>query len=93
MNMSTATEARALRAAATLADPRWAAVAARDARADGQFVYAVRTTGVFCRPSCPARAARPENIVFHADGDEARRAGICCRNVAPTKCARGRAGS
>ena len=36
---------------------RWAALAARDRRADGAFFYSVRTTGVYCRPSCAARAA------------------------------------
>src|SRR5690606_10146839 len=46
-------------------DPRWQAVQARDARADGSFVYAVRTTGVYCRPSCPARRARRANVSFH----------------------------
>ena len=40
-------------------DPRWAAVAARDPRADGTFFYSVRTTGVYCRPSCASRPARP----------------------------------
>ena len=44
-------------AAATLADPRWAAVVARDAAADGTFYYSVKTTGVYCRPSCAARQA------------------------------------
>jgi AraC family transcriptional regulator of adaptative response/methylated-DNA-[protein]-cysteine methyltransferase len=53
-------------AATTLADPRWAAVQARDVRADGTFFYSVRTTGVYCRPSCGARPARPENVAFHA---------------------------
>ena len=65
-----------LRAAAIIDDPRWAAVATRDRRADGQFVYAVRTTGVFCRPSCPARTARPENVCFHSTAADARRAGF-----------------
>ena len=37
------------------ADLRWASLLARDRSADGTFVYAVRTTGVFCRPSCPSR--------------------------------------
>ncbi len=50
------------RAAATMADPRWAAVIARDPAADGGFVYSVRTTGVYCRPSCAARQARPEHV-------------------------------
>ncbi|MDQ8017816.1 MAG: bifunctional DNA-binding transcriptional regulator/O6-methylguanine-DNA methyltransferase Ada [Bordetella sp.] len=87
MNMSTRTEARALRAAATVADPRWAAVQARDAAADGHFVYSVKTTGVYCRPSCGARPARPENVAFHATPAEAEGAGFrpCqrCRPEAP----------
>jgi len=45
-------------------DPRWAAVQARDAAADKLFVYAVKTTGVYCRPSSPTRLPRPENIEF-----------------------------
>jgi AraC family transcriptional regulator of adaptative response/methylated-DNA-[protein]-cysteine methyltransferase len=81
MNMSTKSE---LRAAATVADPRWAAVASRDSRADGRFVYSVRTTGVYCRPSCPARSARPENVAFHASTADAERAGFRpCRRCKP----------
>lgn len=84
MNMSTRTEARALRAAATVADPRWAAVQARDPAADGRFVYSVKTTGVYCRPSCGARPARPENVAFHATPAEAERAGFRpCRRCRP----------
>ena len=75
-------------AAATLNDPRWAAVMARDASADGKFVYAVKTTGVYCRPSCAARQARPENVAFHATCADAERAGFrpCkrCRPGAPS---------
>ncbi|GKT26421.1 bifunctional DNA-binding transcriptional regulator/O6-methylguanine-DNA methyltransferase Ada [Acidovorax sp. SUPP3334] len=79
-----ARSAAAQRAAATLADPRWAAVAARDAQADGCFVYSVRTTGVFCRPSCAARPARPENVDFHATAEAAERAGFRpCRRCHP----------
>ncbi|WP_249931158.1 bifunctional DNA-binding transcriptional regulator/O6-methylguanine-DNA methyltransferase Ada [Ramlibacter sp. 2FC] len=63
-------------AAATLRDPRWAAVLARDAQADGRFVYSVRSTGVYCRPSCPSRHARPENVRFHASCAEAEQAGF-----------------
>ncbi|MDP4023521.1 bifunctional DNA-binding transcriptional regulator/O6-methylguanine-DNA methyltransferase Ada [Methylobacterium sp. NEAU 140] len=63
---------------------RWAALAARDARADGRFVYAVRTTGVYCRPSCPSRAAKPENVSFHAGPAEAEAAGFRpCRRCRP----------
>ncbi|HBQ5570775.1 Ada metal-binding domain-containing protein, partial [Klebsiella pneumoniae] len=45
-------------------DRRWQAVCERDTRADGQFVFAVLTTGICCRPSCRARRARRENVRF-----------------------------
>jgi len=62
-----------------------AAVAARDAAYDGRFYYGVVTTGVFCRPSCAARAARPENLRFFADHDSARAAGFrACKRCKPT---------
>ncbi|WP_255032073.1 bifunctional DNA-binding transcriptional regulator/O6-methylguanine-DNA methyltransferase Ada [Bordetella genomosp. 1] len=56
-------------------DPRWAAVVARDPAADGQFVYAVRTTGVYGRPSSAARLPRPENVEFFDSAAEAEAAG------------------
>ena len=62
--------------AASPEDTRWSALAARDRAADGTFVYAVRTTGVYCRPSCAARPARPENVRFFATGQEAEAAGF-----------------
>jgi len=43
---------------------KWQAVLDRDAAQDGRFVYAVTTTGVYCRPSCPSRRALPENVQF-----------------------------
>jgi AraC family transcriptional regulator, regulatory protein of adaptative response / methylated-DNA-[protein]-cysteine methyltransferase len=65
-------------------DPRWAALRARDAGHDGRFVYSVRTTGVYCRPSCSARAARPENVAFHADCAAAEAAGFRpCKRCRP----------
>ncbi len=71
-------------AAAITADPRWAAVRARDPGADGSFYYAVKTTGVYCRPSCAARPARPENVVFYDDRPAAERAGYRpCRRCKP----------
>lgn len=74
------------RAAQVLGDPRWAALLARDPQADGRFVYSVRTTGVYCRPSCPARRARPENVAFHASAAEAERAGFRpCRRCRPER--------
>jgi AraC family transcriptional regulator of adaptative response/methylated-DNA-[protein]-cysteine methyltransferase len=63
-------------AAATVADPRWAAVLARDTTADGDFVYSVGTTGVYCRPSCASRRARPEHVAFHQTTADAERAGF-----------------
>lgn len=57
-------------------DARWDALLARDAGADGRFVYAVRTTGVYCRPSCAARTPRRENVTFHATNEAARAAGF-----------------
>ena len=65
-------------------DPRWAAVLARDPGQDGRFVYSVRTTGVYCRPSCPARRARRENVAFHADCAAAEAAGFRpCKRCKP----------
>lgn len=69
---------------ATLNDPRWAAIVARDPKADGQFYYGVRTTGVYCRPSCPSRRARPENVELFPTRDDAERAGYrACRRCKP----------
>ena len=64
------------RATATVGDPRWAAVIARDPSTDGQFFYSVKTTGVYCRPSCAARRARPESVQFHLTGTDAEHAGF-----------------
>lgn len=73
-----------LRAAAITADPRWARVLARDPAADGCFFYSVRSTGVYCRPSCGARTPRPENVAFHASAAEAEAAGFRpCRRCKP----------
>ena len=71
-------------ATATVSDPRWAAVAARDSQSDGKFFYSVRTTGVYCRPSCAARRARPENVDFHLTTADAERAGFRpCKRCKP----------
>src|SRR5690554_7353097 len=56
-------------------ETKWAAVLARDAAADDVFVYAVRTTGIYCRPTCASRRPRRENVEFHADAAAAERAG------------------
>src|SRR5438477_11966998 len=63
---------------------RWAAVVRPDRRADGVFYYSVRTTGVYCRPSCAARLARRENVRFHATCADAERAGFRpCKRCRP----------
>lgn len=72
------------RGVATLNDARWAAIVARDKGADGSFCYSVRTTGVYCRPSCGARLANPENVQFHATCEDAERAGFRpCKRCKP----------
>ena len=71
-------------AAMTTSDPRWAAVVARDTAADGSFFYAVKTTGVYCRPSCAARVPRPENVAFYTTAVEAEQAGFRpCKRCRP----------
>ena len=83
MNMVTRNE---MLAAQTVSDPRWQAVAARDSSADGKFFYSVRTTGVYCKPSCAARVARPENIAFHPTAADAERAGFRpCKRCRPNQ--------
>ena len=57
-------------------EARWAAVQRRDRDADGQFYYSVRSTGVYCRPSCPARTALRTNVAFHASPLDAEAAGF-----------------
>jgi AraC family transcriptional regulator of adaptative response/methylated-DNA-[protein]-cysteine methyltransferase len=56
-------------------DPRWAAVRDRDSSADETFWYSVKTTGVYCRPSCAARTPRRENVAFYTSRGDAERAG------------------
>ena len=65
---------------------KWQQVLARDARQDGRFVFAVRTTGVFCRPSCPSRRPRRDSVEFFAGPREAERAGYrACLRCKPTQ--------
>src|SRR6202049_3268099 len=70
----------------TKSDPRWALVARRDPKSDGVFYYSVKTTGVYCRPSCAARLARPENVQFHATSEDAEKAGFRpCKRCKPNQ--------
>jgi AraC family transcriptional regulator of adaptative response/methylated-DNA-[protein]-cysteine methyltransferase len=73
-------------ASATVNDPRWASLIGRDASADGKFYYSVKTTGVYCRPSCAARPARPENVQFHLTCEDAEKAGFRpCKRCKPNQ--------
>ncbi|MBO0752286.1 MAG: bifunctional DNA-binding transcriptional regulator/O6-methylguanine-DNA methyltransferase Ada [Bradyrhizobiaceae bacterium] len=69
---------------ATGRDTRWQAVLSRNAAADGSFVYAVKTTGVYCRPSCPSRAPKRGNVTFYDTAADAEAAGYrACRRCKP----------
>ncbi|CAM6193658.1 Ada DNA repair metal-binding domain-containing protein [Klebsiella pneumoniae] len=65
-------------------DRRWQAVCERDTRADGQFVFAVLTTGICCRPSCRSRRARRENVRFFCRRRRRRGGGIPPLQTLPT---------
>ncbi len=70
----------------TINDPRWLQVLAKDASADGIFYYSVSTTGVYCKPSCASRPARPEHVAFHMSFKSAERAGFrACKRCKPTQ--------
>ncbi|MEZ5904622.1 MAG: Ada metal-binding domain-containing protein [Geminicoccaceae bacterium] len=86
MLTATATAPDTTDAPAANTDWKWRAIAERDAEADGAFVFAVRTTGVYCRPSCPSRRAKPENIRFFDLAREAEAAGFRpCKRCRPTE--------
>src|SRR5437016_2614648 len=66
------------------AERRWRIVLARDRRYDGAFVYAVRSTGIYCRPSCPSRRPRRHLVDFFPVPEVAERAGFRpCRRCRP----------
>jgi len=68
----------------SLDDVRWDALVRRDARADGKFFFSVKTTGVYCRPSCPARRPLRGNVAFHETSRDAERAGFRpCKRCRP----------
>jgi AraC family transcriptional regulator, regulatory protein of adaptative response / methylated-DNA-[protein]-cysteine methyltransferase len=67
-------------------ETQWQQVMARDARQDGRFVFAVRTTGIYCRPSCPSRRPRRDSVEFFSDPQQAERAGYrACLRCKPTE--------
>lgn len=70
----------------TTDEARWAAVIARDAAAEGAFLFSVRTTGVYCRPTCAARQPLRENVAFYDTTAEAEAAGFRpCKRCRPTE--------
>ena len=67
-------------------EERWQAVKRRDPAFDGKFMFAVRTTGVYCRPSCASRPAKRENVTFFETGAAAEKAGYrACKRCRPDK--------
>ena len=67
-------------------DARWAAVLARDASRDGEFYFSVATTGIYCRPGCPARTPKRENVTFYDTVAEAEAAGFrACKRCKPAQ--------
>ncbi|MEY4483576.1 MAG: hypothetical protein RL693_1028, partial [Verrucomicrobiota bacterium] len=65
-------------------EARWNAIVHRDPAADGKFYYSVKTTGVYCRPSCASRIPRRENVRFHDSCDDAERTGYrACKRCRP----------
>jgi len=72
-------------------DTAWAAFMRRDRSWDGRVIGAVRTTGIYCKPSCPARRPKRENVTFYASGEEARAAGFrACMRCKPDEVGRDR---
>ena len=70
-------------------EERWAAVTSRDRQADGRFLFAVLTTGVYCRPGCPSRLPRRENVRFHESATAAEQAGFRpCKRCRPNGASR-----
>jgi len=67
-------------------DERWTIALAKDRRFDGRFLTGVHSTGIYCRPSCPARPPKRENVRFYANIAEAEAAGLrACKRCAPDR--------
>lgn len=77
-------QVKSVKATAIENDPRWVRVRARDKSQTSIFYYSVSTTGVYCKPSCAARLARPEHVAFYSSCEEAERAGFRpCKRCKP----------
>jgi AraC family transcriptional regulator, regulatory protein of adaptative response / methylated-DNA-[protein]-cysteine methyltransferase len=87
MTMSSSTQT--VKVPSVFAGKAWQQVLARDARADGQFFYAVKTTKVFCKPSCPSRRPERKNVTFFPTVEQAQAAGYrACLRCEPESVAR-----
>jgi AraC family transcriptional regulator, regulatory protein of adaptative response / methylated-DNA-[protein]-cysteine methyltransferase len=65
-------------------EAKWRAIVQKDQDADGEFYYSVKTTGIYCRPSCPARLANRKNVAFYKSPEDAERAGFrACKRCNP----------
>ena len=69
-------ETEMIKSPRSMDEERWKAVLARDEASDGRFVFAVSSTGIYCRPSCPSKRPRRENVRFYQGAREAERAGF-----------------
>ena len=77
MTMSSiSTQSNKLKVPSLFAGKAWQQVLARDVHADGQFFYAVKTTKIFCKPSCPSRRPERKNVSFYPTAEQARAAGF-----------------
>lgn len=86
MDMNVAAPSRNRRPEYRTHDQRWQAVMRKDANADGRFFFAVRTTGIYCRPSCPSRRARRQNVEFYGTASQAAAAGYRpCKRCTPER--------
>src|SRR3954471_23270213 len=73
------------------ADTAWAAFMRRDRAWDGRVIGAVKTTGIYCKPSCPAKRPQREHVQFFSTGDEARAVGYrACLRCKPDEVGRDR---
>lgn len=79
------TDRERIEGTATMTEEKWRAIVANDASADGRFFYAVKTTGIFCRPSCKSKPPRPGNVVLFGKAEEALAARFRpCKRCKPT---------
>jgi AraC family transcriptional regulator, regulatory protein of adaptative response / methylated-DNA-[protein]-cysteine methyltransferase len=86
--MNNSNAGTAMRVTARKAEEYWRATLERDARADGKFVLAVRSTRIYCRPSCPARRPLRQNVIFYRTNEEAEKHGFrACLRCRPNEIA------